>query len=119
MIDLLFSMRRAEFLYFPAADPGFPRWGGGRQHTILPIFSKSCMKLKEFGHPGGDPPLLSNLNPPDFVFTEADPETLYRMVWREQSLFGHFDSLIFYECLQEKVCPTLDPLQVKTFRLRH
>ena len=39
---------------------------GGRQHTILPNFPKNCMKLKEFGPPGGgarpkfyyvDPPL--------------------------------------------------------------
>ena len=41
------------------ADPGFPRGGGanspggGRQHTILPKFPKNCMKLKEFGPPGG------------------------------------------------------------------
>ena len=40
------------------ADLGFPRgWGanspGGRQHTILPNFPKNCMKLKEFGPPGG------------------------------------------------------------------
>ena len=40
----------------PVADPGFPRGGGaisrgrnGRQHRILPIFPKNCMKLKEFG----------------------------------------------------------------------
>ena len=37
------------------ADPGFPR-GGGCQHTILPNFPKNCMKLKEFGPPGGAPP---------------------------------------------------------------
>ena len=42
----------------PVADPGFPRGGGanspeGRQHTILPKFPKNCMKLKEFGPPGG------------------------------------------------------------------
>ena len=40
------------------ADPGFPRGGGanspgGHQHTILPNFPKNCMKLKEFGPPGG------------------------------------------------------------------
>ena len=54
------------------ADLGFPQGGGanspgGRQHTILPIFPENCMKLKEFGPPGGgaarpkfyyvDPPL--------------------------------------------------------------
>ena len=53
------------------ADLEFPRGGGanspgGRQHTILPNFPKNCMKLKEFGPPGGgarpkfyyvDPPL--------------------------------------------------------------
>ena len=48
-------------------DPGFPRGGGanpgGRQHTILPKFSKKCMKLKELGPLGvggglqKDPPL--------------------------------------------------------------
>ena len=26
---------------------------GGHQHTILPNFPKNCMKLKEFGPPGG------------------------------------------------------------------
>ena len=34
-----------------------PRMGrqlpGGRQHMILPKFPQSCMKLKEFGPPGG------------------------------------------------------------------
>ena len=59
------------------ADLGFPRGGGanspgGRQHTILPKFSKNCMKLKEFGPRGGgarpkfyyvDPPLLMSPGP--------------------------------------------------------
>ena len=42
----------------PVADLGFPEGGGanspgaGRKHTILPNFSKNCMKLKEFGPPG-------------------------------------------------------------------
>ena len=45
-------------LYLSVADPGFPRGGGtnspgGRQHTILPKIPKNCMKLKEFGPPGG------------------------------------------------------------------
>ena len=45
-------------MHVSVADPGFPRGGGvnspgGRQHTILPNFSKNCMKLKEFGPPGG------------------------------------------------------------------
>ena len=39
------------------AEPGFPRGGGansgGCQHTILSKFPKNCMKLKEFGPPGG------------------------------------------------------------------
>ena len=40
------------------ADLGFPGGGGanspgGRQHTISPKFPKNCMKLKEFGPPGG------------------------------------------------------------------
>ena len=61
-----------ENITYPVADPGFPRGGGanspgGCQHTILPNFPKNCMKLKEFGPPGGgarpkfyyvDPPLL-------------------------------------------------------------
>ena len=48
---------------YSVADPGFP-WGGvptpqgGRQHTILPNFPKNCMKLKEFGPPGGHTSLL-------------------------------------------------------------
>ena len=42
------------------ADPGFPRGGsansrGGHQHTNLPYFPEKCMKLKEFGPPGGRP----------------------------------------------------------------
>ena len=50
-------------------DPGFPRGGGanswgGRQHTILPNFPKNCMKLKEFGPPGGRMSLAPPLDPP-------------------------------------------------------
>ena len=37
------------FLTISAADPGFPRGGGGGQHTILPNFPENCMKSKEFG----------------------------------------------------------------------
>ena len=37
---------------FSVADPGFPRGaptpGGGGQHTIWPICSKNCMKMKKF-----------------------------------------------------------------------
>ena len=44
-----------------------PRLGrqpyGGRQNTILPNFSKNCMKLKEFGPQGGLVP-RSLLDPP-------------------------------------------------------
>ena len=48
-------------------EEGAPTLQGGRQHTILPNFPKNCMKLKEFGPPGGgarpkcyyvDPPLI-------------------------------------------------------------
>ena len=34
-------------------EEGAPTLRGGRQHTILPNFPKNCMKLKEFGPPGG------------------------------------------------------------------
>ena len=34
-------------------EEGAPTPQGGRQHTILPKFPKNCMKLKEFGPPGG------------------------------------------------------------------
>ena len=37
---------------------------GGRQHTILPNFPKNCMKLKEFGPPGGHVSLAPPLDPP-------------------------------------------------------
>ena len=49
-------------------EEGAPNPQGGRQHTILPKIPKNCMKLKEFGPPGGgarpkfyyvDPPLLA------------------------------------------------------------
>ena len=56
----------------PVADLGFPRGGGanspggggGRQHTILPKFPKNCMKLKEFGPPGGAHPKFYYVDPP-------------------------------------------------------
>ena len=39
------------------ADPGFPRGGSansrGGANMILPNFPKNCIKLKEFGPPGG------------------------------------------------------------------
>ena len=59
-------------LHSAVADPGFPRGGGanspgGRQHTNLSIFPKNCMKLKEFGPPGGGArPLRPPLDPPLF-----------------------------------------------------
>ena len=70
------------------ADPGFPRGGGanspgGRQHMILPIFPENCMKLKEFGPPGGarpkcyyeDPPLeIFSFIPQEFKCNESKPE---------------------------------------------
>ena len=34
-------------------EEGAPTLQGGRQHTILPNFPENCMKLKEFGPPGG------------------------------------------------------------------
>ena len=45
---------------------------GGRQHTILPNFPKNCMKLKEFGPPGGGArPKFYYVDPP-LVITEYD-----------------------------------------------
>ena len=38
--------------------------GGGHQHKILPYFPKNCMKLKEFGPPGGRASLAPPLDPP-------------------------------------------------------
>ena len=58
-IVLLKRLCIVHFVYVAVVDPGFPREGpptprgGGRQHTILPNFLKNCMKLKEFGPPGG------------------------------------------------------------------
>ena len=49
----------------PVADPGFSKGGGGtptpKSAIIFQIFAKNCMKMKEFGPPGGarvpgDPP---------------------------------------------------------------
>ena len=37
--------------------------GGGCQHTILPNFPKNCMKLKEFGPPGGWRPKFYYVDP--------------------------------------------------------
>ena len=56
---------------FAVMDPEFPRGGGanspgGHQHTNLPNFNKNCMKLKEFGPPGGDASLAAPLDPPLF-----------------------------------------------------
>ena len=42
---------KSYFSFLAVADPP----SGGRQHTILQNVSKNCMKLKEFGPPGGVP----------------------------------------------------------------
>ena len=69
-----FKIKLMQWL-IPVADPGFPRGGGANspeegssQHAILPKCPKNCMKLKEFGPPGGGgasltPPLDPPLNP--------------------------------------------------------
>ena len=66
-----FFGKSVKFVCWSVADPGIPRGGGanspgggGRQHTNLSNFPKNCMKLKEFGPPGGGraspaPPLRS------------------------------------------------------------
>ena len=47
---------------FTVADPGFPRRGGanppggGTNLLFCPIFTKNCMKMKEFGPRGGARP---------------------------------------------------------------
>ena len=73
MVAIL-KVRGRYFGKLSVADPGFPRCGsansrgGGRQYTILPNFSKNCMKLKEFGPRGRipraavDPPLIISLS---------------------------------------------------------
>ena len=62
----------------PVADPGFSRGGGanspgGRQHMILPKFAKNCMKLKEFGPPGGAP--VQNETQPRRLLTHTTSST--------------------------------------------
>ena len=52
------SERSAFLIILQRRIPDFPEEGaptprGGHQHTILPKFPKNCMKLKEFGPPGG------------------------------------------------------------------
>ena len=43
---------------------------GGRQHTIFPYFPKNCMKLKEFGPPGGCASLEPPLDPPLVLYVD-------------------------------------------------
>ena len=53
------------------ADPGFP-WGGGANSPggggaptyDFAKFSKNCMKLKDFGPPGGARPKFYYVDPP-------------------------------------------------------
>ena len=52
------SMCKLKIENTAVADLGFPRGGGanfqgGRHYTISPKFPQNCMKLKEFGPPGG------------------------------------------------------------------
>ena len=77
-------MMMTGLLLASVADPGFPRGGGanslgGRQHTILPHFPKNCMKLKEFGPPGGARPSRPPLDPPLSMDTKVDSPTLYTL----------------------------------------
>ena len=65
---------------YAVADPGFSRNEGtnppgrrGSQHTIVPKFSKNCMKLKEFGARGRPSRPLRSAT--DMWFTVADPES--------------------------------------------
>ena len=46
---------------------------GGRQHTILPIFPKNCMKLKEFGPSGGASKILLCRSATDYYPSTTPP----------------------------------------------
>ena len=53
---VLFNYTQWRIQDFP--EEGATTLQGGRQHTILPNFPKNCMKLKEFGPPGGASKIL-------------------------------------------------------------
>ena len=58
------------------ADPGFPRRRGrqlprGAPTYDLPKFPQNCMKLKEFGPPGGMRPLVPPLDLPLIYIQES------------------------------------------------
>ena len=81
------------------ADPGFPRGGGanspgggGRQHTILPNFPKNCMKLKEFGPPGGGArPKFYYVDPPLKMYVLVTPGCIALNAHED-----HVDLIIFH-----------------------
>ena len=55
---LRISQLIAHQMSLAVADPGFPRGGGANSPGVAPTyefakFSQNCMKLKEFGPPGG------------------------------------------------------------------
>ena len=57
-ITRIVSPSRTKGILLPVADLGFPRGGGANSPGGAPTydfakFSKNCMKLKEFGPPGG------------------------------------------------------------------
>ena len=58
------------------SEEGAPTPQEGCQHTILPNFSKICMKLKEFGPPGGCTSLASPLRSATVNVTETFTDIL-------------------------------------------
>ena len=85
-------------LWIQAHAPGFyPRRGrqlpgGARQHTILPKFPKNCMKLKEFGHPGGRASLASPLRSATAIIRPNFPENYMKIkkIWPRGSAHPNF-----------------------------
>ena len=92
-----------------------PRWGpqlsGGGATSILPNFPENCMKLKEFGPPGGTDPLrplrsatdghqraLVKLDLNDKMAVQSSTRTLFTVLF---SYFGEFRQNIRLVPVQE------------------
>ena len=82
--------------YLSVADPGFPPGGaanppggGERKHMILPNFPKNCMKLNEFGLPGGERPLGPFKSAPAYVESTQNLETRQKVVLCSKQLHAN------------------------------